>query len=267
MSKSSYTHPVDQLLSLGEPDLRHWADYAALGIGREHSAELMRMIQDSELNEAWNNTTEVWAPLHAWRALGQFRVEDAVPVLVWWIEEMGPGDEWSFEELPLVLGMIGSAAVAPLKSLLADASRAERARQTAGRAPVHVAERHPAERDRCVAALARQLERNDRSDEESNAFLVCNLVDLEAYEALPAIRSAYIAKKVHCSVITWPDVREAFGLEPAAGDPPDEYRAMWNFGPPTIDKQPRIDLGPGHDKAKAKRKLARKTRTRNRVHR
>lgn len=66
---------MDQLLTLGTPG-ETWdpgADYPALGITHEQVPELIRMATDTALNDMESGSVEVWAPLHAWRALGQLR--------------------------------------------------------------------------------------------------------------------------------------------------------------------------------------------------
>ena len=73
---SHYSPPVDQLLTYGEAHLSSpdkWPNYLELGLGPEHIPDLIRMATDEELNHADPDTLEVWAPTHAWRALGQLR--------------------------------------------------------------------------------------------------------------------------------------------------------------------------------------------------
>ena len=71
----TYAPPVDQLLTFGEewskPD--DWPDYLALGLGSEHIPDLIRMATNEELEEADDGSAEVWAPIHARRALGQLQ--------------------------------------------------------------------------------------------------------------------------------------------------------------------------------------------------
>jgi len=69
MADFDYTEPVSKLLTLGDcRQMRQWPDYLALRIGPEHIPDLIRMIQDEELNQADSESLEVWAPVHAWRA-------------------------------------------------------------------------------------------------------------------------------------------------------------------------------------------------------
>ncbi len=107
---NSYARPVDQLLTYGEgqivsPD--DWPHYLELGLGPEHIPDLIRLATDEELIWDDSDRLEVWAPLHAWRALGQLRAKEAIEPLLSLFEPLEEND-WAMEELPDVLGMIGS---------------------------------------------------------------------------------------------------------------------------------------------------------------
>ena len=66
MTEFDYPAPVSDLLTLGDcRDMRVWPDYLALGIGPEHISDLIRMVEDDELNWADSDSLEVWAPAHA----------------------------------------------------------------------------------------------------------------------------------------------------------------------------------------------------------
>lgn len=71
----SYSVPLNRLLTYG--DCRNWPNYQELGLTQEYIPELIRMATDEELNWADPDSLEVWAPIHAWRALGQLRAEEA----------------------------------------------------------------------------------------------------------------------------------------------------------------------------------------------
>ncbi len=81
-----YPEPVSKLLTYGEQgDGRRnerWPDYLELGLSDEHVSDLIRMATDMELNRSSGESTEIWAPLHAWRALGQLGAEPAAEHLV-----------------------------------------------------------------------------------------------------------------------------------------------------------------------------------------
>jgi HEAT repeat protein len=83
----TYRDPVAQLLTLGDPRQEgrmasEWRDYPALGLTAEHVPELVRMTLDKDLHWTALEGAEVWAPLHAWRALGQLRAESAIEPLL-----------------------------------------------------------------------------------------------------------------------------------------------------------------------------------------
>src|SRR5689334_3370154 len=104
-----YEPPVDQLLARGEPDGGPWPDYVTeYGFTEEHVPALIQLATDGSLCELESEDPLVWAPLHAWRALGQLRAEEAVEPLLgllWRIDEWD--DDWAGDELPEVIGMIG----------------------------------------------------------------------------------------------------------------------------------------------------------------
>jgi hypothetical protein len=76
----TYEDPVNRLLGMGLPGPP--AEYAALGIGQEHIPDLIRMATDRSLHQAMIDSDEVWAPVHAWRALSQLRAREAIEPLV-----------------------------------------------------------------------------------------------------------------------------------------------------------------------------------------
>src|SRR5438045_717083 len=85
MDAISYPLPVDKLLTYGRPepkDAQNWPDYLELGLGPEHIPDLVRMTADEELWEAGEDASENWAPVHAWRALGELSAVNAVEPLL-----------------------------------------------------------------------------------------------------------------------------------------------------------------------------------------
>src|SRR2546421_13036934 len=85
MNVDTYPPPVNKLLTYGASKSvlwQNWPNYAELGLGPEHIPDLIRMATDNELLWADSESLEVWAPIHAWRALGQFRAEAAIEPLL-----------------------------------------------------------------------------------------------------------------------------------------------------------------------------------------
>ncbi|HYT36544.1 MAG TPA: HEAT repeat domain-containing protein [Ktedonobacteraceae bacterium] len=221
MSTTTYTPPVNKLLTIGEPESVNpdkWPDYRELGLGPEHIPELIRMAIDPEFRgpeaaeESEEEDPDFWAPLHAIRALGQLHAETAIEPLVNLLGELND-DEWMFEELPLVFGMLGPAAIPALAAYLADTSHEMYSRSYASNGITEIADRYPESREECIAIISKQLENFEENDEELNAFLVTNLLHIKAVETLPLIERAFKADKVDDFIVDLDDVLVGFGLK------------------------------------------------------
>ena len=214
--ESSYNGPVNKLLSLGEPRGNEWRDYAALNLSFENIPDLIRMATDDQLNDAPQAGPLVWAPVHAWRALGQLHAAEAIAPLLSLFQRIEKfQDDWVQSDVPKALGQIGAAAIEPAAHYLADASHDEWARIAAAETLGKIATAHPDLRAACVGKLAAQLEKFSEQSETLNAFLVSPLWDLRAVEVMPLIERAYSAGRVDESVLG--DVEDAqihFGLKP-----------------------------------------------------
>ena len=105
MTSRGYTDPVAKLLTYGKLHDRHrkrpWPDYLELGFDQEHVPDLIRMATDMDLNRSPLHNLEVWAPLHAWRTLGQLRAKEATEPLVRLFEQL-EDDDWLPSDLPVV---------------------------------------------------------------------------------------------------------------------------------------------------------------------
>ncbi len=175
--------------------------------------ELIEMATDEELNRADPESLEVWAPLHAWRALGQLQATEAIEPL---FEMLDEDDDWAHEELPKVYGMIGRAAIPTLARHLANTSDDLWSGITAAFSLERVAAGDPSARDECVEILSRQLERFTRNDPSLNGFLISYLIDLRAVEAAPLMERAFAAGRVDLSIQgDWEDAQVELGLKAA----------------------------------------------------
>ena len=225
MSSSDYAGPVARLLELGEcgPE-REWRDYGALDIGPAQVPDLSRMIGDAELYDADWESPESWAPVHAWRAVGQLRAEGAVDALLGILWRTDDGDAWVGEEVPVVLGMIGPRAVPKIAAYLDEPLHAVWPRVTAAQALAEIGRRHPAARDDCVAVLSACLEDYAAHRPELNALLMSYLVDLKAVEAAPLMEEVFASGRVDITVQgDWEDVQILLGLLDERLTPAPDY--------------------------------------------
>jgi len=210
----------------------------------------------------------VFAPVHAWRALGQMQVAEAVPVMLEMLERLDELlDDWSFEEFPYVWAMIGEAAIDPMAAYMADGSHGEHSRVCVAHGLCEMGKRHAALRDAAVARLTEALSRHEHEVEAFNGFLVSYLLDLKAAESAEAIERAYAADCVDLTIMgNWAKARAELGVEglgllseeQATRKPPPLFN-------PWITSLPG-DL-PGRSNRKGDRKKRRKERKKERRNR
>lgn len=271
---SSYAPPVDQLLTYGDgwvasPD--GWPNYLALGLGPEQIPDLIRMVTDEELNWADSNSLEVWAPIHAWRALGQLRAEAAVEPLLSLFETLEESD-WVMEELPEVFAMIGPAALPALAAYIADVSHDEEARISAIPSVEKIPSRWPEARPACVTLLMNQLERFAENEPEVNGFLVAGLVDLHATEAASLIERAFAARHVDPTIMgDWEVVQAKLGWHSPEAVGQRRTRELPQTPFPSTARErtpPQSSSRDSHSREaarrKAKSKMAKQSRKKNR---
>jgi hypothetical protein len=289
MTDANYPPPLDRLLTYGDPGFQQraeWPDYVAMcQRGPRHVPALIRRRSDDDLNEADTDSPEVWAPLHAWRALGQLRAEAAIDPL---LTLLTTGDEdrlddSTLEELPDVYAMIGPAAIPALSALLADDSPGIYGRMSALTALGKIAEQYPDARDAALVPIVRQLEAYATNDEDLNGCLSSELMRLKATETLPLIEQVFRVGQVDPMMATWDDVQIEFGLktpeevgrdpERPLADPLRVRRMQEQFGiaPPAPIKpfRPSATAATGAggasagDKARSKRKMTKDSRKKN----
>jgi hypothetical protein len=269
----TYRDPVAQLLTLGDPRQGGrmafgWRDYLALGFTAEHIPELVRMALDQDLHWTDSESDKVWAPLHAWRALGQLRAEGAVEPLLQLLDRIDEyDDDWAQGDLPQVFGMIGPAAIPGLRDLLADADHGEWARIAASESLVKMVEWFPEIREQAVAIITDQLRRFAEQERVVNAFLVDALCHLKAVESAAVIEQAFAADTVDLSVLgDWEEAQILLGLLEERASPSPNFPAT-EFGLLPSSSKPRIEKPAPHKASKqkkTKRKQVKTSRKRNR---
>lgn len=272
---SSYSPPVDRLLTYGEADVVEaddWPNYLELGLGPEHIPDLIRMATDEKLNEADRDSLEFWAPIHAWRALGQLRAEAAIEPLLS-LFDLLDDSEWVMEELPEVFGMIGPAALPALAAYMADRSHKKWPLINASSSVQSIATRWPEARSESVAILSKQLEQFAENDPEFNAFLILALVHLEAKEAAPLMEQAFAADRVEYFVLgDWDDVQVRLGLKSAEEVEQRRSERIAETLPPSTAREmtvPQVSSEPRRRseaalRKKTKNKMAKQSRKKNR---
>ncbi len=231
VSQPTYPPPLDRLFRAGNArETLSWhegqVDYPAeLGLTAEHVPHLIAIAQSWTDDDGWSDDEEDlarWAPVHAWRTLGQLRAAQAVAPLLDMLNPLAErSDDWGSDEFPHVFGLIGEDAFAALNRFLRDSANAVYARICATHALERIAALHPDMRARCVATLHEVLEGYEDQDPSLNTFLVIYLMELGATESAELIEHAYADNRIETFLITWDEVRRQLGV-PGMGLAPDE---------------------------------------------
>ncbi len=272
--------PLDRLKELGRL-FTTWGqaedeqDYVAeLGLTAEHVPGLIRIARhwlDAYGDEEWDEA-ELWASVHAWRALGQLGAVEAVEPLLGMMDGLDEtNDDWYMQEFPDVFALIGPDAAEALDRYMTDPSHGAFPRAVAGDSLVRLVERQPDCRAVVVTAIDNALAAYEENDTELNAFFVGHLLRLKAVEQAELIERAFAAERVDDEVCGyWGDVREELGVE-GLGLAPDEpprprhdEKLLRIDAAEHVDKQERIRQRKHQQKLKAKQKQRQKARKKNR---
>ena len=264
-----YSEPVSQLINAGDPrDQSEWPNYLDLyGLNSSHVPDLIRMALDEELSTSDSDSAEVWAPLHAWRALGQLGAAEAVQPLLSLMHRVDDdGDDWVGEDLPIVFGLIGPAAIPALADYLSDHDHGLWARIAVLVGLNEIAKRHPEVRADCAAVIVRALERFDENDETMNAELVSALAEFRQPETYDLVERAFQAQKVDFSVNgDWEDFQVEVGLLDERITPDPDYGFLpENFFADRSSFEQRKSHSKEDKKVKSKRKQEKQSRKKNR---
>ena len=218
--QSCYPPPLQPLCRMGDArNTLHWpereSDYVAkFGLGPDHIPGLVKIAAewvdaDTRPKDEW-----FWAPIHAWRALGQLGTTKVVKPLLEMLNQLDDqDDQWYLEEFHHVFGMAGQRAIRSLAAYLADQTNAEYPRISVAHGLCEIAKRHPKGRSRVVDALTSQLAEQEPEVTSLNAFFISYLLELEAVESAEVIEQSFAAGLVDELVCgDWTDVRNQLGV-------------------------------------------------------
>jgi hypothetical protein len=263
MAIADYSEPLTQLLTQGEcawGSVKSGLDYTAMGITEKDIPNLIAMATDNELYELDNEAAEGWAPIHAWRALGQLRAESAiVPLLEQSLEyEDHEGwRDWMLTEFPIVFGRMGSSAIPVLAEVIHDRTKSGWFRIIAVEGLETMVKANPDAESQCVAILQEELAHFAENEPDLNAFIIGVLADLQVMEAVPLMEQAFAAGQVDELLYgDWDEVQVSLGLKSLDELPPKQYRLPGSLMEPEF-----ISVGfatTNHEKQKAKKKAKRK---------
>ena len=219
--KNTFTEPVSKMLKLGRAD-DPWLNYSTLGITSDDIPELIRLVEDHELRimeppsdfPEDEDLPEWYAQIHAWRALGQLKAEEAIPAMLGILHQVDDeDDDWIGEDAEEVFALIGPTAIAPIAEYLKDEANGLYARVEAAKSLHAIGKAHPNTRDECVRILASVLENYKKNDEGLNGFIIYDLVRLNAVEYIDLIERAFQSESVDEMIMgDFEDVQIELGL-------------------------------------------------------
>ena len=273
----AYSKPVAALLKLGERPLNdeEWRDYRSDGITLDHVPELITLATDEDLLlDAWPDPS-MYAPIHAWRALGQLQAEGAIEPLLKMLSIGSEADlEAAYEDIPEALALIGAPALPALSTFVNDPQEDAYARGYAAEAIRKIGVRDPVVRDQCVTILAERLAQARPSERGFNAGLIYELTRLHAVEAAPVIEKAFADNVVDLSIQgDWESAQVRLGLLDERVTPePNWFQAEARAGgrPEVVfpdipgEQDGRVTFADDHAKRKKARKQAKATKKKQR---
>jgi yecA family protein len=182
---------IQTLLTLGQPSQRIWPDYLSqYGFTAIDVPALINLFADEEISKLPSERAEVWAPVYAWRILGQLASEEAIEPIIDSFDTLCHED-YALGELAEVIGMIGPTAIPALTHHWQKTGRDEFSYAMAMDALCEVAKQHPETRDQVVGIYQNYMTKPFTSAHSLNGLLMGRLLDLNATEAIEAIRRLF----------------------------------------------------------------------------
>ena len=183
---------IQALLTLGDPGNKsNWPDYVKqYGFTHNDVPTLLMLYTDEEINSLDSDRPEVWAQVHVWRTLGQLGSEESIEAIIRSFDTLH-NDDYAQSELPEVISMIGPTAIPALTNYWQQPDKNEFSYAIAVDALCEIAKRHPEHRSQVIDIYIGYMNHPDTSALVLNGFLVAQLMDLKAVEAIDSIRKLF----------------------------------------------------------------------------
>jgi hypothetical protein len=179
------------LRKFGKPANQPWMDYRKeFGISDKDVPTLIDIFDDKALLDFPNDSAEVWAQVHAWRALGQLKSEAAITPIISSFTYLY-NDDCALTEIQEVLGMIGQAAIMPLSTTLRRTAENEFEYVLAIDSLGKIAEFHPESRAEVLQVFKDYMQAPYQEFDTLNGILMGTLLDLQAVELIDEIRHLF----------------------------------------------------------------------------
>jgi hypothetical protein len=185
-SKSKLQNQIDRLLSLGEiiEYYEPWMNYLDKGFKESDVPDLIKIATNKALY--WRDATES-APIHAWRILGQLKVQAAVMPLINGSKNLDDLD-FAYGDLVKALGEIGKNAIDTLAQCLTEPSTSKWSKGTALAVLQQIFRYNQEDQEiyqRIVAILTSCLKKPYIDDRWLNGSIVGALCELNEVNKIP----------------------------------------------------------------------------------
>lgn len=186
---------LNKILALPEPqDPEVWSlqksAYGDLDTKVEDIPELISIATDLDLFNS-KSEAEYWAPVHAWRVLGEMQAEDAALPL---LERFDDYHEcyWAGDELPYIIANICRVEhIYKISNHLFDESKDSSSRIMAASTIKILADLYEDKKSEYIDIISRCLDESSQHSKSFNTLLVLFLVDLQAKSKIDNIRRAF----------------------------------------------------------------------------
>ena len=226
----------------------------------------MSLEEENFLNEDEDNELTRWyAQIHAWRALGQLKAEDAIPNLIGLLYPVDEyDDDWSNDDLVQAFDQIGPACIPALAVHLQDASNADYPRNIAIEAVENIKYSFPETRAEGIAAILPALKNHKQNDESTNGFLIYALAKFNAVEHIDLIKEVFDTDNVDLFIMgDFQDVQIEMGLIDKRKTPRD-FHLVTKRDMENMEAEYNRKMNAVEKKEKKKRRQEKKSRKKNR---
>lgn len=183
---------IQTLLTLGRPQNQsQWPDYLSeYGFTAEDVPALLALFTDEAIDALPQDRPEIWAPVHAWRILGQLGSAAAIVPIIQSFDRLCD-DDCALSELCKVIGMIGPAAIPALMQHWQQPDKEEFSHVMAMDALSEIALQHPPTREQILDIFRAYMASPSMSAYTLNGLLMARLLDLKATETIDEIRQLF----------------------------------------------------------------------------
>ncbi|MFT4606528.1 MAG: yecA family protein [Gammaproteobacteria bacterium] len=183
---------VQVLQTLGDLANRfNWPDYVKqYGFILDDVPALLTLYSNPEISAMDSDQPELWAPVHAWRTLGQLGSEAAIKPIIQSFDTLYD-DDYAQSELPEVIGMIGPAAIPALLDYWQQRDKNEYSYCMVLDALREIVKRYPAQRLKVISIYLDYMKHPNTSERVLNGLLITQLMDLKAVEAIDGVRRLF----------------------------------------------------------------------------